>query len=50
MALHYIADDLENHAWYVDLFVQTICDVEAYSARWGELEELVAADDPADAA
>ena len=41
--LHYIADDLENHAWYEELFVQTIADVEAYAARWAAFEEQATA-------
>ncbi len=41
MTLHLIADDLENHAWYEQLFVQTIADVEAYAARWAAFEEVV---------
>jgi hypothetical protein len=36
MELHLIADDLEEHAWYVDLVADVIDDVEAYL---GELEE-----------
>ena len=32
MPLHLIADDLEGHAWYEQLFVQTIADVEAQEA------------------
>jgi len=43
MALHLIADDLENHAWYEELFVRTVADVEAFAARWAEFEQLVAA-------
>jgi hypothetical protein len=34
--LHVIADDLEEHAWYVDLVADFIDDVESYL---GELEE-----------
>ena len=36
MELSYIADDLEEHAWYVDLVADFIDDVEAFL---GELEE-----------
>jgi hypothetical protein len=43
MTLHLIADDLENHAWYEELFVRTIADVEAYAARWAEFQRVVAA-------
>jgi hypothetical protein len=43
MTLHLIAEDLENHAWYEQLFVQTIADAEAYAAGWAAFEELVGA-------
>jgi hypothetical protein len=46
--LHYIADDLRDHAWYEQLFVQTIADVEEYAARWAAFEEHVAAEEPAE--
>ena len=36
MELHFIADDLEEHAWYVDLVADFVEDVEAFLA---ELEE-----------
>jgi hypothetical protein len=42
MTLHLIAEDLENHAWYEQLFVQTIADVEDFAARWAAFEEVVA--------
>jgi hypothetical protein len=32
MELHFIADDLEEHAWYVDLVADFIEDVEAFVA------------------
>ena len=41
MTLHLIAEDLENHAWYEQLFVRTIADVEAFAARWAAFEQLV---------
>jgi hypothetical protein len=41
MALHLIAEDLSNHAWYEELFVRTIADVEAFAARWAAFEEIV---------
>ena len=41
MPLHLIADDLREHSWYEQLFVQTITDVEAYAARWAAFEEIV---------
>ena len=46
MALHLIADDLRDHAWYEQLFVQTIEDVEDYAARWAAFEEVVSAVEP----
>jgi hypothetical protein len=41
VTLHRIADDLQNHAWYEELFVRTIAAVEAYAARWAAFEEAV---------
>ena len=41
MALHLIENDLRDHAWYEQLFVQTIADVEAFVSRWAAFEELV---------
>ena len=41
MALHLIEDDLRDHAWYEQLFVQTIADVEAFAARWAAFDEVV---------
>jgi hypothetical protein len=46
MALHLIADDLRDHSWYEQLFVQTITDVEAYAARWAAFDEIVSAVEP----
>jgi hypothetical protein len=39
--MHRIEDDLRDHAWYEQLFVQTIADVEAFAARWAAFEQLV---------
>jgi hypothetical protein len=39
MTLHYIADDLRDHAWYEQLFVRTIEDVEEYVAEQAVAEE-----------
>jgi hypothetical protein len=50
MTLHLIADDLRDHAWYEQLFVQTIADAEGYAARWAAFDEVVAAIDPETAA
>jgi hypothetical protein len=38
MELHFIADDLEEHAWYVDLVADFVEDVEAFLAQ---LEEAI---------
>ena len=46
MPLHLIADDLRDHSWYEQLFVQAIADVEAYAARWAAFEEVVLAVEP----
>lgn len=46
MPLHLIADDLRDHSWYEQLFVETIADVEAYTARWAAFEEIVSAVEP----
>ena len=32
MELHFIADDLDEHAWYADLVADFIEDVEAFVA------------------
>lgn len=42
MTLHRIEDDLRGHAWYEELFVRTIAEVEAFAARWAAFEEAVA--------
>jgi hypothetical protein len=49
MTLHLIAEDLRDHAWYEQLFVRAIADVEAYAARWAAFEELVTSGDEAGA-
>jgi hypothetical protein len=36
MELHFIADDLEEHAWYVDLVADLVEDVERFAASFGE--------------
>lgn len=38
-----MADDLSEHAWYEEVVLATIADVEAFAARWAAFEELVAA-------
>ena len=42
VTLHRIEDDLRGHAWYEELFVRTIADVEAFAARWSAFAEVVA--------
>jgi len=42
MPLHRIEDDLRDHAWYEELFVCTIAEVEAFAGRWAAFEEAVA--------
>jgi hypothetical protein len=39
VTIHFIADDLENHRWYEELFVQTIAAVEAWAAEQAAVEE-----------
>jgi hypothetical protein len=41
VTLHRIEDDLRDHAWYEELFVRTIAEVEAFAARWAAFEEAV---------
>jgi len=36
MELHFIADDLENHDWYVELVADFVEDVEAFLATVDE--------------
>ena len=36
MELHFIADDLEEHAWYVDLVADFVEDVELFLAQLEE--------------
>jgi hypothetical protein len=36
MELHFIADDLEEHVWYVDLVADFVEDVESYVAALNE--------------
>jgi hypothetical protein len=45
--LHRIEDDLRGHAWYEQLFVRTIAEVEEYAAREAEFEALAASLDGA---
>jgi hypothetical protein len=39
MELHFIADDLEEHAWYVDLVADLVEDVERFAARFDQVVE-----------
>lgn len=45
--LHRIEDDLRDHAWYEQLFVGTIAEVEAYVGRWAAFEAAVESLEPA---
>jgi hypothetical protein len=36
MELHFIADDLEEHAWYVDLVADFVAEVELFLAQLEE--------------
>ncbi len=40
--MHLIADDLDRHAWYVDLVDDLVADAEAFAARWAAFEDVVA--------
>jgi hypothetical protein len=39
MELHFIADDLEDHVWYVDLVADFVEDVERFVATVDEVIE-----------
>jgi hypothetical protein len=39
MELHFIADDLEDHGWYVDLVADFVADVERFAAALSEVTE-----------
>jgi hypothetical protein len=39
MELHYIADDLDEHTWYVDLVADFVGDVQRFAARVAEPAE-----------
>ena len=39
--MHYIAEDLENHDWYVEMVTDTILVLERYLAAWAGLDEAV---------
>jgi hypothetical protein len=36
MELHFIADDLEDHVWYLDLVADFVDDVQRFAALAGE--------------
>ena len=36
MELHFIADDLEDHVWYLDLVADVVDDVQRFAALVGE--------------
>jgi hypothetical protein len=37
MELHFIADDLDEHAWYVDLVADLVEEVERFAASLDEV-------------
>jgi hypothetical protein len=39
MELHFIADDLEDHVWYVDLVADFVEAVERFATSLGEVVE-----------
>ena len=41
MEMHYIADDLADHAWYVEIAEDTIAVLEKYLAACAALEDSV---------
>ena len=38
MELHFIADDLEEHAWYIELVADFVEDVEQFAAALAEVD------------
>lgn len=40
MELHLIEEDLDGHAWYVELVADFVEEVEAFAAQQLELDEL----------
>jgi hypothetical protein len=38
MELHFIADDLEDHNWYVDLVADLVENVERFAAAFAEVD------------
>jgi hypothetical protein len=39
--MHYIAEDLAGHDWYVEMVSDTITVLEKYLAAWAALEDAV---------
>ena len=39
--MHYIAEDLENHDWYVEMVTDTIQVLERYLAAWAAFEDAI---------
>ena len=39
--MHYIAEDLANHDWYVEMVTDTITVLERYLAAWAAFENAV---------
>jgi hypothetical protein len=39
--MHYIAEDLASHDWYVEMVSDTIAVLEKYLAAWAALDEAI---------
>jgi hypothetical protein len=44
MELHFIADDLEDHVWYLDLVADFVDDVQRFAALAADLDVGLGAD------
>jgi hypothetical protein len=39
--MHYIAQDLEDHEWYVEMVADTIAVLERYLGAWAAFEDAI---------
>jgi hypothetical protein len=39
--MHYIAEDLANHEWYVEMVSDTILVLERYLSAWAAFEDAI---------
>jgi hypothetical protein len=39
--MHYIAQDLEDHSWYVEMVADTIEVLERYLGAWAAFEDAI---------